>query len=561
MVQDWAVRCTPENALFLTPAQPGGFRIHSRRSVVGEWRDGTQLFFQADFAEPWWREMQDLQPGLAANQRRLTTPGGSLAELSDDQLLDLANRYQADYLVTPVAPDRNLVKVYANARYAVYLPEHPPAPQGFKSQVIWAQEQRFLRQVVYPNIEKYRKSDLTIRLLDHQGRALQSVPYELQLTQHAFGFGASLPFFKRTPEIRSGDFKPKPVDPRELERFVEIFNYSMIPFSGKWIYLEPEEGKRNYEDLDAYVDWCTKHDVRMEYHFISGYTPPWLNKKKPEEQAKLFQEHARDLTKRYGDRIKMWQVVNEKRLLQHAPAVFKQINQEHPDFQLGISDCAYFWTPPSRRQPAATQPRNVYTGLTEVKWLLKEKAPLHYFGFHGHRPFGLWPSWIQMYEGIDTFAREGVKVHITEFGIPLDKPIEGPVRTGRWTAELQAEFYYLFYLVCFSHPAVDTINLFGMGPEVWIAGSGLLDKNYQPTPAFHALKKLIKQDLSTHLTGQLPLDGAITSRVFHGRYRLTITPAQGQIITYDFDLPAKDSTAIFTLQLNAAGNQLQLMQP
>ena len=71
-------------------------------------------------------------------------------------------------------------------------------------------------------------------------------------------------------------------------------------------------------------------------------------------------------------------------------------------------------------------------------------------------------------EGFDAFAKEGVRVHVTEFGSPLgDKPIkiEGAVRQGVWTPQLQAEYYRIFYTICFSHPNVESINIFGLGAE------------------------------------------------------------------------------------------------
>ena len=35
-----------------------------QRAIVGEWRDGTQLYFSPDYANPWWRRMRHLQRGM-----------------------------------------------------------------------------------------------------------------------------------------------------------------------------------------------------------------------------------------------------------------------------------------------------------------------------------------------------------------------------------------------------------------------------------------------------------------------------------------------------------------
>src|SRR5947209_3985543 len=118
--QLWARQNTPRDALFLTPSKPGGFRIHSERSVVGEWRDGTQLYFTGSFAPVWWDRITALQPGLAlsGDGQRLLTAGKSLADLDDRQIVALCARYGATHVVLPSAKPRMLVQAYANNSWA-----------------------------------------------------------------------------------------------------------------------------------------------------------------------------------------------------------------------------------------------------------------------------------------------------------------------------------------------------------------------------------------------------------------------------------------------------------
>ena len=50
----------------------------------------------------------------------------------------------------------------------------------------------------------------------------------------------------------------------------------MIPFSSKWAEIEPEKGVYHWNDLDKYVDYCTQHDITMEFHHLSGVRPVWV---------------------------------------------------------------------------------------------------------------------------------------------------------------------------------------------------------------------------------------------------------------------------------------------
>ena len=107
-VQDWARDNTPRSAAFLTPPSEAGFRVFSGRTVVGEWKDGTQQYFDDAFVREWGERMEALG-------------GDRFAARSDEALLHLARRYGASYLVLPATPDRKgLLRLYGNRAFAVY---------------------------------------------------------------------------------------------------------------------------------------------------------------------------------------------------------------------------------------------------------------------------------------------------------------------------------------------------------------------------------------------------------------------------------------------------------
>jgi hypothetical protein len=119
-VQDWVRQHTPKDAILLTPPQEAGFRVFSERTVVGEWKDGTQQYFDEQFASEWAARMQALGPE-------------GYALLSDDQLTQLARRFGATYMVVPRRRRRpGLEERYRNNHYAVYsvppVGSAPPAP-------------------------------------------------------------------------------------------------------------------------------------------------------------------------------------------------------------------------------------------------------------------------------------------------------------------------------------------------------------------------------------------------------------------------------------------------
>ncbi|HUG52328.1 MAG TPA: DUF6798 domain-containing protein [Vicinamibacteria bacterium] len=113
--QNWVRVNTPRSAVLLSPPHEAGFRVFSERTIVGEWKDGTQQYFDDAFVREWGERMEAL--------------GDDYEALGEDRLLELARRYGASYIVLPRQPPRRgLALVYRNPSWAVYRTERVRAP-------------------------------------------------------------------------------------------------------------------------------------------------------------------------------------------------------------------------------------------------------------------------------------------------------------------------------------------------------------------------------------------------------------------------------------------------
>jgi len=111
-VQRWARASTAPDAVFMTPAQLAGFRVFSERTIVGEWKDGTQQYFDESFSAEWLERMHALQG-----------PGGDSPYWRRDvaALLSVAYDYRVTHIVVPrSAPRLALREVFSNGRFVVY---------------------------------------------------------------------------------------------------------------------------------------------------------------------------------------------------------------------------------------------------------------------------------------------------------------------------------------------------------------------------------------------------------------------------------------------------------
>jgi hypothetical protein len=112
----WIADSTPSDAIFITPWQQQTFKWYASRSEVVNWKDVPQ---DARSVVIWFQRVED----LLEPQRRFEL---GLMSYSDDQLRELASRYNAGYLVV-------LQKEYrtSGSQLKLVYPEDPREKTGY----------------------------------------------------------------------------------------------------------------------------------------------------------------------------------------------------------------------------------------------------------------------------------------------------------------------------------------------------------------------------------------------------------------------------------------------
>jgi hypothetical protein len=116
--QEWARSNTPAGSLFLTPDRAGGFRIHSERPVICEWRDGTQAYFSADFGKQWWETLKRIRVDMLVDRtgESFLDSGKSLDQMLDYQFSTSSSNCRRSRITLCCRrwPRANLKLVYQN---------------------------------------------------------------------------------------------------------------------------------------------------------------------------------------------------------------------------------------------------------------------------------------------------------------------------------------------------------------------------------------------------------------------------------------------------------------
>jgi hypothetical protein len=80
-----------------------------------------------------------------------------------------------------------------------------------------------------------------------------------------------------------------------------------------------------------------------------------------------------------------------------------------------------------------------------------------------------------------------------------------------------------YYKICFAHPAVEGILMWGFWEGAnWIRVSSLYKRDWSPTPAAEAYQNLIFKEWWTNEKGTIGSNGNFSIPAFFGKYRVTV---------------------------------------
>lgn len=429
-------------------------------------------------------------------------------------------------------------------------------------------------QLASDNIEHRRKGEARLRFITPGGELLRGA--EITLTQQSqdFLFGNLIfdlvwsdPAYK--PEL----FK---------QRFLELFNYAIFPFY--WPFYERVPGREEWQRLLPAVEWCRANGVTPKGHPLvwpySAGVPEWLYDIPEGSVQPLTQARVLSIVRGFAPHIQVWDVTNEAvnhiswreatqptfRTRYHEVGTWRGTPVSGAFKRQIPLDEAADWVEDAFRWAYSANPRatlilNDYEQESDpvvrrrfydlAKELVRRGVPLSGLGLQWH-PVNLWLSPQQVWETLEMYADLGIPLHITELHQPSwEQEIEGDYRHGEWTAEAQAEYLSELYRLFFGHPAVVSINYWGFSDRgSWMERGGLVDAEYQPKPAFTALKQLIKGEwLTPVLTRHTDADGEVRFGGFFGEYEAVLSQPGARHCVYRFHLSAEEENRrVFTVE-------------
>lgn len=376
---------------------------------------------------------------------------------------------------------------------------------GFGADAPW-------RAAATARIEKLRKGDLPLRVVDASGKPVANAKVSVRMRRHAFPWGAAVD----AKRIATGN-SPDQVRYREI--FETYFNKAVFANDmkwGRWLNQQKKPAERQIL-LDA-IAWLQQRQIPIRGHVMVW--PSWqflpVSLRELEHNPAALRDavaaHIKDQTAVFPDTFVDWDVLNEISIRHDLLDIlgrdimadwFKQARAGTQKSMLYYNDYTMF---------IGNTPQSPSEKFHEViRFLLEKGAPVSGIGEQGHF-IGIPPGPADILAALDRFAKFGLPIQITEFDI--DTPDE----------QLQADFTRDFLTAAFSHPAINGIVHW----EFWDRQEERKDVSLwradgTPRAAGLAWIDMLTKTWWTNADGATSADGTYSTRGFYGDYEVTIS--------------------------------------
>ncbi len=383
------------------------------------------------------------------------------------------------------------------------------------SNLAFSSEKSKGKNAVDQSIESVRKG--TIVLTGKPGSTVK-----VEQLKHEFWFGAA---------IASGVFEGNTrLSEKEIavykEKFLENFNAAVTENAVKWGNMERKRGDINYTTADNIAQWTAENNIPCRGHNlywgIDKFVQSWVKDLNDDELRAALKKRGVETARHFKGKFVEYDLNNE---MVHGNYYEKRlgygITKEMADWVLTGDKSAKLWL----------NDYDILTGnrlddyMAQIRKFIKQGVPIAGIGVQGHLHTDTF-SREKLKEALDSLAQFGLPIRITEFNIPGQRSKYYKNRSLKMTSEEELEMAKEltdYYRICFAHPAVEGILMWGFWESSnWIPQSSLYRTDWSATPALEAYQKLIFEEWNTETTVKLDKNGKAEIPAFYGDYKITI---------------------------------------
>ncbi|MFP4053635.1 MAG: endo-1,4-beta-xylanase [Phycisphaerae bacterium] len=396
-------------------------------------------------------------------------------------------------------------------------------------------------------IEKHRKSDYALTVLDPQGKPLAGTEVGITQTASRFHFGMCI---TGNPDSDSPDEK------KYFEFIRKHFNTVVLENHMKWYATEKKRDKLTWETGDRLARWARENGLAIRGHCLfwskPRYVQDWLKDLPADELRQEVYERIEQIVPRYKETVFCWDVNNEmldgsfyadKLGEEIRVEMFRRAHKLDPDAGLYVNEYGVLCN---------DKKMNRYIEL--IKRLRKAGAPVSGIGIQEHaserfaeaisddedRPerkggSALVPA--EVWRRLDEFAKLDMPIHLTEISSKTPDP------------EVRADTLEALFRVGYAHPQVEAILLWGFWERRhWLGkNAALVSKDWKILMAGKRIAGMLLDEWRTRTRKTTDQAGKLGFRGFHGTYEVS-AEIDGKTMTATVELGPDAKPARITLK-------------
>ena len=357
-------------------------------------------------------------------------------------------------------------------------------------------------QAIEARIRHHRMGELTIK-------TEPGAEVKVEQLRHEFWFGTAI------SNSMAAAGSPRRMSESDRKKYLEVltanFNAAVHENALKWHFCERDAtGGFDYSVAEEIYTWCAANGIAMRGHCIfwatDRHVQDWVKQLDNDALRQVVKRRSQDMTSRFRGRIEEFDLNNEmifgnfyRRKL--GEGIIKQMAQWAKEG----NERAILYLNEQGSLASGGQNANKYVAL--IQQMLEQGVPIGGIGCQGH--FSEMPNLERVQETLDRLGQFGLPIKITEYD--FDTPDE----------ELKAKHLEQFYEICFAHPVVEGILMWGFWEGAhWRPQAALWKRDWTPTPAAKAYRDLVFSKWWTRTSATADSDGICHVRVFYGKHRV-----------------------------------------
>ncbi|NEW84328.1 MAG: endo-1,4-beta-xylanase, partial [Mariniphaga sp.] len=363
------------------------------------------------------------------------------------------------------------------------------------------------RKAAAERIEKYRKGDLTIKVLDTNGKPVRNAEVSIRMKRNAFNWGTA------TSSQRLLDPESKIYRDTLLKYFNQVVFENEMKW-GPWSQQNPQE--RGIKTKEA-LQWLNKKGITTRGHVMVWpswqHSPKYLTTLKSDTSLlrKEILNHINEQTRIMGGLLDEWDVINEPYAHHDVMDIlgkdemvkwFKAARTGDTGVKLFLNDYTMF------HGEGADSPSEKF--FDNVKFLKENGAPIDAIGEQAHIG-GTPPSIPKVLERLDRFAQLGLPIQISEFDINSNDD------------EFKARYLRDFLTALYSNPTTIGFVQWGFWEgQHWFPVAAMWNKDWSVRKHGKVYTDLVTKTWWTNADGKTTKDGTYKVRGFCGDYEVAV---------------------------------------